>query len=93
MTELKLNADWRFPTTNEDSTGLEFISALEHSRYPIYGLQFHPEKNIYEWGLGRYQPHSEEAIRAAQYFGNFFVNEGKETGIHSNRKAQTEQTG
>jgi gamma-glutamyl hydrolase len=93
MTELKLKADWRFPTTNEDPNGLEFISTLEHSRYPVYGLQFHPEMNIYEWGLDKHNPHSAEAVRVAQYFGNFFVSEGKETDIHANRKFQTELTG
>jgi gamma-glutamyl hydrolase len=77
MTELRLYDDWRFMTTNEDSDGLEFISTLEHIKYPLYGLQFHPEKNIYEWKEGKVHPHSAEAIRAAQYFANFFVNEGK----------------
>jgi gamma-glutamyl hydrolase len=91
MTELKLKEDWRFLTTNEDSNGLEFISTAEHSRYPIYGLQFHPQKNIYEWGLDKPQPHSAEAIRVAQFFANFFVNEGKKTGTGSSRWAHLEQ--
>jgi anthranilate/para-aminobenzoate synthase component II len=80
MTELKLHGDWRFLTTNEDSNGLEFISTLEHRRYPIYGLQFHPEKNIYEWRKDKHHPHSAQAIRVSQYFGNFFVSEGKKLG-------------
>lgn len=80
MTELKLYDDWRFLTTNEDSNGLEFISTLEHRRYPIYGLQFHPEKNIYEWRKEKHHPHSAEGIRVSQYFGNFFVNEARKSG-------------
>jgi gamma-glutamyl hydrolase len=84
MTELSLHDDWRFLTTNEDSGGLEFISTLEHRVYPIYGLQFHPEKNVYEWREDKRHPHSAEAIRVSQYFGNFFVNEGKEHGANMN---------
>jgi gamma-glutamyl hydrolase len=77
MTELHLDEEWLFMTTNKDSDGLEFISSLEHQTYPLYGLQFHPEKNIYEWKEGKVHPHSAEAIRVSQYFANFFVNEGK----------------
>lgn len=80
MTALELNDDWRFMTTNEDSNGLEFISTLEHSRYPIYGLQFHPEKNVYEWRRDKNHPHSAKAVRVSQYFGNFFVNEARKSG-------------
>jgi len=77
MTELNLNHDWRFMTTNEDSYGLEYISTLEHKEYPLYGLQFHPEKNIYEWREDKVHNHSADGIRVSQYFANFFVNEGK----------------
>jgi gamma-glutamyl hydrolase len=77
MTDLNLDHDWRFMTTSEDSDGLEYISTLEHREYPLYGLQFHPEKNIYEWGEDRAYNHAAVGIRVSQYFANFFVNEGK----------------
>lgn len=41
--------------------------------YPFYGVQFHPEKNLYEWVRNRNVPHSLSATRAAQYFAEFFV--------------------
>lgn len=44
-------------------------------RYPFYGVQFHPEKSLYEWIRNRNIPHSGNAIRSAQYFASFFVNE------------------
>ena len=46
---------------------------------PIYGVQFHPEKNIFEWGEKEKIdaiPHWKEAIQAAQYLASFFVDEG-----------------
>lgn len=43
--------------------------------YPFYGLQFHPEKNLYEWKRSLNIPHTANAIKAAQYFSNFFATE------------------
>ena len=63
-------------STNKDWSEREFISTLELTNYPIYGLQFHPEKNNYEWVLNRNVPHGISATKAGQYFANFFVNEG-----------------
>lgn len=51
-------------------------------RYPFYGVQFHPEKNLYEWIINRNISHTSNAIRAAQYFANFFVDEARKS-VHS----------
>lgn len=51
-----------------------------HDRYPFYGVQFHPEKNLYEWIRNRNIPHSENAVKMAQYFARFFVNEARKNG-------------
>ena len=58
-------------------SGLQYISAVEAKKYPFYAVQFHPEKNIYEWTVKENIPHSIEAMESAQYFANFFVNEGR----------------
>lgn len=44
-------------------------------RYPFYGVQFHPEKNIYEWVRNKNITHTKESIRTSQYFAQFFVDE------------------
>jgi len=62
---------------NHDKGGIKFISTLEHKQFPFYGLQFHPEKNLYEWAIKKNIPHGINAIIVSQYFANFFVNEGK----------------
>lgn len=36
----------------------KFVSAVEHKSYPFVGLQFHPEKNAYEWNEAYHNPHS-----------------------------------
>ncbi|KZC07017.1 Gamma-glutamyl hydrolase, partial [Dufourea novaeangliae] len=62
---------------NNDEGGQGFISAVESTSFPFYGLQFHPEKNLYEWILERNIPHGEDAVQIAQYFANFFVKEAR----------------
>lgn len=66
-------------SVNEDWNGLEFISTIEHRRYPFYGVQFHPEKNLYEWVRNKNISHTRNAIQAAQYFADFFVNEARKS--------------
>jgi len=66
-------------STNLDDDNLAFISSFEARNYPIWGLQFHPEKNIYEWS-NKYTsiPHSPEAIKVGQYFAEFFVEQARQ---------------
>jgi hypothetical protein len=66
---------WRILSVNKYN-GTEFISSFEHKKYPFYGVQFHPEKNAFEWKLQSI-PHSAESILVEQFYGNFVVNEGK----------------
>ena len=60
-----------------DLKGVEYVAAIEHKKYPIYAIQFHPEKNLHTWKYNSNVPHSLNAIELAQYFGNFFVNEAR----------------
>ncbi|KAG5305805.1 GGHB hydrolase, partial [Pseudoatta argentina] len=76
---------------NHDENGLEFISILEHKQFPFYGLQFHPEKNLYEWVIGKRIPHSINATIASQYFANFFVNEARKN-FNEFRKQEEQQS-
>ncbi|XP_055606187.1 gamma-glutamyl hydrolase-like [Uranotaenia lowii] len=79
LTEYGLDKDWIVMSTNKDWNGLEFISTLEHKTFPFYGVQFHPEKNLYEWIRDRNISHTSNAIRAAQYFAQFFVDETRKS--------------
>lgn len=78
MKRERLEQEWRVLTVNKDDpAAVEFVSSYEHSRLPIYGVQFHPEKNIYEWKASKNYPHSESATTAARYFADFLVAEAR----------------
>ncbi|KAF4316712.1 hypothetical protein BBO99_00008461 [Phytophthora kernoviae] len=69
--------------TNVDRRGVEFISAFEAKKYPVYAVQFHPEKNSFEYGEYRdgtpfeVIDHSREGVKSGQFFANFFVDEAR----------------
>ncbi|XP_001352540.4 gamma-glutamyl hydrolase [Drosophila pseudoobscura] len=72
----KLNQSWRVVSLNNDLDGVEFISTMEHLKYPFYGVQFHPEKPLYEFVRSSI-PHSAAAVLSGQYLADFFVNEAR----------------
>ncbi|XP_058463331.1 gamma-glutamyl hydrolase-like isoform X4 [Malaya genurostris] len=82
FTEYGLDHDWRVMSTNEDWNGLKFISSIEHKTLPFYGIQFHPEKNVYEWVRNKNISHSVNAIKVSQYFADFFVSEARKSNHH-----------
>ncbi|CAE7251855.1 gghA, partial [Symbiodinium pilosum] len=65
-------------STNQDRRGREFVSTIEGRVHPIYGVQWHPERPIFEWGADEGGiNHSAHAIEAMQYFANFFISEAR----------------
>lgn len=76
---VKLSNFFSVLATNRDRAGKEFISLVEGKTYPVYGSQFHPEKNNFEWNSQEATPipHSSQAVRASQYFASFLVDEAR----------------
>ncbi|CAH0729721.1 unnamed protein product, partial [Brenthis ino] len=84
-----LDRFWRVTSHSTDDNGLEFVSSVEHKRYPFYGVQFHPEKSAFEWKASRGYPHTAEAVRANRYFMDFFVEECRKN-FHSFSKNESQ---
>ena len=42
-------------------------------RYPMIGVQHHPEKNLFEWATASNYAHSFLGYSYSQYFGDYFV--------------------
>ena len=54
---------WRALSWNYDRKGLKYVSSIEARKYPFIGVQFHPEKNVFEWSYREPRiPHSKYKI-------------------------------
>jgi gamma-glutamyl hydrolase len=83
-----LNRLFRITSVNHDRKGRPFVSTIEprHTKtFPFYGVQYHPEKNAFEYGTfpGTNIPyeaidHSEQAVELSTYLARFFVLLAKE---------------
>lgn len=63
--------------TMKDHNDNTFVSIVEAWRYPIYGTQFHPEKNLFEWDISAPIPHGKNAVKMSTYLGDFFASEAR----------------
>ncbi|KAM4606234.1 gamma-glutamyl hydrolase [Polymixia lowei] len=74
-TNEELKKFYKVLSTNTDGR-VEFVSTMEAYDFPIYGTQWHPEKNAFEW-TRPYIPHSPAAVKTTFYMADFFVNEAR----------------
>uniref|UniRef100_A0A8C7WWD0 folate gamma-glutamyl hydrolase n=1 Tax=Oryzias sinensis TaxID=183150 RepID=A0A8C7WWD0_9TELE len=68
---------YRVLSTNTDGS-TEFVSTFEAYDYPVYGTQWHPEKNVFEWTKPFY-PHSPSAVKTSFYMAEFFIGEARKS--------------
>lgn len=74
-------------SVNTDLSGRPFVSSIEarDSNFPYYGVQWHPEKNNFEFGTkaGTDEPleaginHSRDAVMLSEEMANVFVSEAR----------------
>merc|ERR1712215_218410 len=75
FTKYGMGRFWNALSYNYDRYNLEYISSIEAKNYPFVGVQFHPEKNIFEWNRKEPRiPHSSHAVHVSLYFATHFVN-------------------
>ncbi|XP_052178878.1 gamma-glutamyl hydrolase 2-like [Diospyros lotus] len=65
-------------TNSADSDNKVYVSTVQAYSYPVTAVQWHPEKNAFEWGLSMI-PHSEDAVQVTQYVANFFISEARKS--------------
>ncbi|XP_059502321.1 gamma-glutamyl hydrolase-like [Stegostoma tigrinum] len=87
----KLNNFYKILTTNMDNQSVEFVSTLEAIKYPIYAVQWHPERSPYEWNTTSNIPHFSEAVKVAWYLADFFVNEARRNFNHFSNTTEEEK--
>ena len=73
---------WKALSWNYDRKGLKYVSSIEAWKYPFIGVQFHPEKNVYEWSYREPRiPHSKYDWNAVTRRGHTEMNKHK-SGSH-----------
>nr|XP_004653382.1 gamma-glutamyl hydrolase [Jaculus jaculus] len=77
----KLKKFFNVLTTNTDGN-IDFISSMEGYKYPVYAVQWHPEKAPYEWKKLGGISHAPNAVKTAFYLAEFFVSEARRSSHH-----------
>lgn len=62
---------WTLTATATTPQNEKFVAGWQAKNYPFFGVQFHPEKNPFEWKV--YADRSLEAIEVVQIISNRFV--------------------
>jgi len=90
LKKYNLEKKWHVLSTSIDLNGKSFISSVESYNFPIAGIQFHPEKNAFEWKPKEQNPHFQKAIYSARVFYDWLV-DGARKNNHSfdNSDAET----
>ena len=52
--------------TSLDRQSKQYVSAMEGKDFPIFGFQFHPEKNTYEWKTTEVIPHDYDDLEVTR---------------------------
>ena len=62
---------WNLIGTSTSPYNEEFVAIMESKEYPIFAVQFHPEKNLYEWKVTA--DRSAEGAEIVQIMSNRFI--------------------
>ncbi len=77
----KLKKFFSVLSVNTDRKGNAFTSTIEAQNYPVYGVQWHPERPQFEWGTDGTNTdpinHDMHAISCSQYVANFYIAEAR----------------
>ncbi|XP_031222375.1 gamma-glutamyl hydrolase isoform X1 [Mastomys coucha] len=77
----KLKKFFNILTTNTDGN-TEFISSMEGFKYPVYAVQWHPEKAPFEWKRLHGISHAPNAVKTSFYLAEFFISEARKNNHH-----------
>jgi len=78
-TNAELASFYNLLSTNVDRDGNPFASTIEGKNYPVFGSQWHPEKNQFEFTPSENIPHTAQAIMVGWYTANFFVDKARQS--------------
>ena len=75
-TNQKLKNFWNMvATSTSHGDNVDFVCTMEAKKYPFYGVQFHPEKNLFEWKVSA--DRSLEGVEVIQIMSNRFIEKAR----------------
>mmetsp|Transcript_4011 Transcript_4011/g.11645 ORF Transcript_4011/g.11645 Transcript_4011/m.11645 type:complete len:359 (-) Transcript_4011:301-1377(-) len=77
--------------TSFDRGGLEYVALFEGKKWPIYGIQSHPEKPAFEWAPWLPIPHQAGAVDATLALARFFVDETRRSAHRPSSRQEEEE--
>jgi hypothetical protein len=96
----QLSSVWQVTSVNRDASGRPFVSTVEPrdpDRFPFYGVQYHPEKNAFEYATWPhsnipYQDinHSPAAVDFSLHMARFAVDLARRTATTSTAHGYTQ---
>lgn len=66
---------WVMTASAKDGKGKEFVAGAELKGLPFFGVQFHPEKSLFEWKANVGIPKQRNALLWSQHFISFLTME------------------
>eukprot|EP00929_Paragymnodinium_shiwhaense_P067871 TRINITY_DN34108_c0_g1_i1.p1 TRINITY_DN34108_c0_g1~~TRINITY_DN34108_c0_g1_i1.p1 ORF type:complete len:351 (-),score=53.79 TRINITY_DN34108_c0_g1_i1:331-1383(-) len=72
-----LRGFFRIISTNADRKGNVFVSTIEAKHYPIVAMQWHPERNPFQWTPAKNITHSPSAVAANYWTAVDFIQEAR----------------
>ncbi|XP_071830449.1 gamma-glutamyl hydrolase-like [Apostichopus japonicus] len=84
-----MKSTYKMVSISKNDDGREFVSVIEGNVYPLFGVQFHPEKPIFAWSPNTKVKHDALSVAVSRYFGDFFVSEARKSN-HSFKSLEEE---
>lgn len=85
MVAVNLTDNWKILSVSE-LDNYQFVSTVEHRKFPMVGVQFHPEKNAFEWADSQHNPHSPDAIKTARIFYDWLIEQSRKNNRSFGRR-------
>ncbi len=80
---------WKIVGETTSSYNEKFVSVWEARKYPFYGVQFHPEKAIFEWKV--YSDKSYDSMEMTQIISNKFIEKARQSKNQFSAQADFEK--
>jgi len=72
-----LDKFYKVLSNNLDKQDKEYVATMEAHKYPFWGVQWHPERNQFEWDPEEPIDHTLASLECVQYVANFFVQQAR----------------